>query len=253
MMNILIIEDEKPLADELSQIILSVAKDAIITAIIPSVEDGIEYFANVNDIDLIFSDIQLGDGLSFEIFNEIDNKVPVVFCTAFNQYALQAFEAMGIEYIVKPFSEEKVSNAINKFNLLKQPKNLPDFKVVLQSLKSLMPPASMPSIIIHKGDRMIPVSGEEIAFFYTRNNVVYAHTFQGKELVVNQTIDFFENKFVSFFYRANRQYLVNKKAIKSATQHFHRKIALVLTIPYDETILVGKEKVTHFLNWLTEN
>lgn len=253
-MNIVIIEDERPIAEDLSKIIVSVADGTFIKATIQSVEDGVEYFSKSPQVDLIFSDIQLGDGLSFDIFKQTDNHIPIVFCTAFNDYALQAFETMGIDYIVKPFSEEKVANAINKYRLLKQPQvKLPDINEVLRAIKTNMPPQSMPSVILHQGDKIIPLSGDDIALFCFRQRTVFAYTFKGKEFPINQKLDSLETKFTPFFYRTNRQYLVNRKAIESASQHFHRKIRISLKIPYQETILVGKENVTHFLNWLMEH
>lgn len=252
-MKILIIEDEKPLAEYLSASIQKVAPESQVLAIIPSVEEGLEYLMQTPEIDLIFSDIQLGDGTSFEIFEQVNNKVPVVFCTAFDQYTLKAFDSMGIHYILKPFSMEDVAKAIEKFRLLQpSPTPIPDFTSIIQHIREQATPVSMPSVIMYQGDQIIPVSGNDVALFYIRNNAVYAHTIQGKEWAVNQKMDALEQKFQPFFYRANRQFLVNRKAINSASQHFHRKIALSLTIDFPETILVGKEKVTDFLKWLSE-
>lgn len=250
-MKILIIEDERPLAEDLRKAILSVQPDAVITAIIPSVEEGIEYLMQPHETDLIFSDIQLGDGLSFDIFKQIENKVPVVFCTAFNHYMLEAFDTMGIDYILKPFSRDAVVKAIQKFKLLTQPQAIPDFSRLINSLAANMPPITMPSVIIHQGEKIIPISGNDIALFYIRNDSVLAYTFDKKQWPVNQKLEILEKKFIPFFYRANRQFLVNRKAVKSASQHFHRKIQVLLNIDFSDTIIVGKERVTDFLDWLS--
>lgn len=250
-MNILIIEDERPLAEDLARIIVSLGEEMVIKAILTSVEDGIEYLSRSNTIDLIFSDIQLGDGLSFEIFKHNSNRIPVIFCTAFNHYSLEAFETMGIDYILKPFSEEKIAKAIDKYRALKEQfVKTPDFGNLLNVIRSNIQPLTMPSVIMHQGDKIIPISGHDIAFFYVRNLSVYAYTMGAEELVVNHKLDVLEQKLFPFFYRANRQFLVNRKAVKSATQHFHRKIVLSLNVEFSDTILVGKEKVTDFLEWL---
>lgn len=249
-MNIVIIEDEKPLADYLSKILLDTVLDAVIKQVIPSVEEGVAYLSGAKDIDLIFSDIQLGDGLSFEIFEEMASTIPVVFCTAYDQYTLKAFDTMGIHYIIKPFSADDIARAIQKFKALK-PATVPnDLSTLIHQLKANTAPAAMPSVIIHQADKIIPLSGNDIALFYIENNIVYGYTFNGKKWPLNQKLDALEEKFLPFFYRANRQFLVNRKAVQSASQHFHRKIALVLTIDFPETILVGKEKVTDFVEWL---
>ncbi|MCD9576229.1 LytR/AlgR family response regulator transcription factor [Flavobacterium soyae] len=247
-MKIIIIEDEKPLAEDLSRTILSIMPEAVIKAVIPSVEEGIEYLSKSPDIDLIFSDIKLGDGLSFDIFKEVDNKVPVIFCTAFNQYTLEAFDSMGIDYIIKPFSNEAVAKALQKFKLL-QPKASLDFAKIISTFKT----QSMPSVIVYQGERIIPISGNNIALFYIQDNVVIAYTFDKKTWVLGPKLDILEQKFFPFFYRANRQFLINRKAVNSASQYFHRKIILTLNIDFPEKILVGKEKVTDFLEWLSQN
>ena len=252
-MNILIIEDEEPLATDLFKTILAITPTAEIKAIIPSVEEGIEYLKQAPQLDLIFADIQLGDGLSFEIFEQTKNTIPIIFCTAYNQYALQAFDTMGIDYIIKPFSKENVAKAIEKFDLLKQRVVLPDFRDIIDTLKNNIMPAEMPSVIVYQGEKIIPVSGNDIALFYIRDNTVFAYTFQKEELQVNQTLEILEKKFETFFYRANRQFLINRKSVKSASQHLHRKIEISLTLGFGEPIIVGKEKVTDFLEWLSRN
>lgn len=250
-MRILIIEDEKITAKDLSKTILSVEPDAEIVEILHSVEDALVFFKQNQNIDLIFSDIQLGDGLSFAIFTQIDNKIPVVFCTAYNDYTLQAFDVMGIDYIIKPFSKDTVTKAINKFRLLRQSEPVPDFNRLLHNLTTHFQPSIMPSIIIHQGEKIIPVSGNDIAFFYIQKKDVFAYTFQKKEWKVSDNLEALEQKFSPFFYRSNRQFLVNRKAIISASQYFHRKMVLTMNVEFTEKILVGKEKVTDFLEWLS--
>lgn len=254
-MKVVIIEDEKPTARDLAATIRQVDPDIEILAMLGSVEEAIPFLQENKDIDLIFSDIQLGDGLSFTIFENTKTDIPVVFCTAYLQYAIEAFNSAGINYIVKPFSEVEVSRALHKYQNLKQklsPAEI-DYSNVVDLLKSSLRPDKVPSVLIHVGDRIIPVDGATVAFFHIVDTAVMAHTFDGKEYVVSQQLDKLESTFAPFFFRPNRQFLINRKAVKDATVYFNRKLLVNLTIPFKDQILVGKLKVTSFLDWLSKH
>ncbi|MCU0469963.1 MAG: LytTR family DNA-binding domain-containing protein [Arcicella sp.] len=251
-MKIIIIEDEKLTAKDLARTITSVEPDAEIVAILPSVEEAIGYFKENPRADLIFSDIQLGDGLSFEIFEKVQNQTPIIFCTAFNEYALEAFKTVGIDYLLKPFSKITVTKALEKYHQLRE--NLshqsPDFSEMISLLKHQLNPTKIPSVIIQQADKIIPLNGVDIAFFYIEEDCVFAYTFDEKRHLLAQKLDTLETIFTPTFFRANRQFLVNRKAVKDATHHFNRKILINLTVSYKEQIMVGKLKVTAFLAWL---
>lgn len=251
-MNIVIIEDEKPLAVDLTRTILTVAPEAKVLKTIVSVEDAILDLPTLKNVDLIFSDIKLGDGLSFEIFTKLENTIPIVFCTAFDHYALQAFDSMGIDYILKPISKESVLKAIQKFNLLRPVLDRPyNFKNLVQDLYPNATEQRMKTVVVHYRDKIIPVSGNDIAMFVIEEDGNYAYTFSKEKWKINQSIDALENIFSPYFYRANRQFLINRSAILSASPHTHRKVSITLNIFYSKQIVVGKEKVTSFLTWLS--
>jgi two-component system, LytTR family, response regulator LytT len=251
-MKIAIIEDEKLTAKDLSRTIQGIDEDAEIVAILPSVEEATEYLLANKDIDLIFSDIQLGDGLSFEIFEKVQNQIPVVFCTAFNEYALEAFKTVGIDYLLKPFSKSSVSKALEKYNQLRERMAPPkeDLSGLMTLLKNQINPSKSSSIIMQQGDKIIPLNSDTIALFYIEDDYVFAHTFEGKKHLLSQKLDKLETQFSTTFFRANRQFLVNRKAVRDASHHFNRKIEINLTIPFSEQIIVGKLKITTFLEWL---
>jgi two-component system, LytTR family, response regulator LytT len=253
-MNIVIIEDEKITAKDLANTLLEVNPEIKIHALLHSVEEAIDFLQKNKNIDLIFSDIQLGDGLSFDVFETVHNQIPIIFCTAFNEYALQAFETSGISYILKPFSKQTVSKAIEKFKQLQTQQTPPviDYNSIIQSIQAKIIPTKLPNIIVNKGEKIIPVSGENIALFYIDQGIIKAQTFDKETLVVTHTLDELEAKFSPSFFRANRQFLLNRGSIKEASQHFNRKLLVRLNIPFNEEILVGKEKTTSFLNWLSE-
>lgn len=254
-MKIVIIEDEQRTAKDLAKTIQSVSEDVEIIEIIESVEDGKLYFETKKNIDLIFSDIQLGDGLSFEIFQGKPLQIPIIFCTAYNEYALQAFQTFGIDYILKPFSRDTIKAAIEKYKMLASKNDSmvsTDYATLFNELsQKLLHKEENNYLLIFRGDRIIPTEANKIALFSIENSIVYAIRFDEKKESTTYKLDDLEQKLYPKFFRANRQFLVNRKAVKEASQHFHRKLQIHLTISFSETILVGKEKVSSFLNWLT--
>jgi two-component system, LytTR family, response regulator LytT len=256
-MKIVIIEDEKLTAKDLSRTITSIDNDAEIVAVLYSVKEAVAYLQDNTGIDLIFSDIQLGDGLSFDIFDTINNKTPIIFCTAFNEYALKAFDTLGIDYLLKPFTKKTVEKALEKYQQLigkaapAQPQE--DYSSVMNLLKNQLNIGKIPSVIMQQGDKIIPLDGATIALFYIEDDYVFAHTFDQKRHLLSQKLDGLEKTFYPSFFRVNRQFLVSRKAIKDASHFFNRKILVNLTFPFKEQIIVGKLKITAFLEWLAQN
>jgi two-component system response regulator LytT len=252
-MNIIIIEDEVKTAKALGQLILSIKPETKILSYIQSVEGAIDYLTNNGQPDLIFMDIQLADGLSFEIFKSVEVIAPVIFCTAFDNYAIEAFKSNGIDYVLKPFSKENIEQAINKATELenffqRNKTSLPDFeqllsKVGIQTGKS--------SFLIFKNGKYLTIQTENIACFFIKNETPTIMTFDKAEFQITQSIDEV-HKLLSpnQFFRINRQYLVNFSAVREVEHYFARKLILKLTVPTEEKLLVGKEKSTPFLNWL---
>ncbi len=253
-MKIVIIEDEQVTAKDLALTIKEIEPEFEIVEILNSVEEAITYLNSHDSIDLIFSDIQLGDGLSFEIFEKTNNKIPVIFCTAYDEYALEAFKTFGIYYFLKPFTKETVQIALSKYHDLKERLQLPEennFSEIIKQLKINLNPSTTPSIIIYEGDKIIPISSSKIAYFYIDNKSTYAQTFDNKRHLISQNMEYLERSLSPLFFRANRQYLLNRKAVIDASQFFNRKIVVNLNVHCDEKIIVGKVKITPFLDWLT--
>jgi len=250
--NILIIEDEKRTANDLKRTIFAVLPEAEVLGIVGSVGDGIDFLNSHQEIDLIFSDIQLSDGLSFDIFQAIQNEIPVIFCTAFDQFALQAFQTYGIDYILKPFDESSVRKAIDKYKNLRGTPGPSDFQAVTEAIKQqLFPSKKTTSILIHQGDKLIPLSVEDVAIFFIKDEMLSAFTFSGKRYFVDKKLDSLEAELSPTFFRANRQQLIHRRAIKDVSQYFHRKLMVNLSIPFKEEVVVGKLKVTAFKEWLS--
>lgn len=252
-MKIIIIEDEIFTAEDLRDDLQAINPAIEVLAILPTVKESIQYFSKNHDYDLIFSDIQLGDGQSFEIFKQVSVAAPIIFCTAYNQYALEAFKANGIDYILKPFDKNSIVQALNKYQILKEKLQSP--AVNYENILALLKPQSnhIQSLIVHQADKIIPLSLSEIALIYLKNQVIHLHTFAGKEYHIYQTLDELEQKLNPQFYRVNRQFLVNRKAINDVSQYFGRKLLLNLSFNFPEQLTISKEKTTHFLEWLAEN
>jgi len=250
-MDIVIIEDEKLTADDLRDTIVSVRPEAHIVATIGSVKEAIAWFQAHPSPDLVFSDIQLGDGISFEIFKTIPRHMPVIFCTAYDEYALSAFKANGIDYVLKPFTKTTIAAALVKYEELKE-----SFSSKPLSYKELLPlfenrpGAGQGSVLVYQKDKILPVRMSDIALFYIEHEVTHLITNDLKTYTVSKTLEELEKLTGTGFYRANRQYLVNRVAVKDAAQYFSRKLSLSLHVPFNETITISKEKTSDFLTWL---
>lgn len=254
IMKIVIIEDEIRSAEDLAETIIKFEPTAQIVASLGSIREAIVYFQKNEKPDLIFSDIQLGDGLSFEVFKTVPISTPVIFCTAFDEYALNAFKANGIDYILKPFTKKTIANALTKYKELKNnfSQNNEIYETILNLFENRKNQQNT-SVLVYVKDKILPVKISDIALFYIENEITHIITFKEKTYSINKTLEELEKFIENNFYRANRQYLVNRKAISDASQYFARKLVVNLSIPFNERITVSKEKTTEFLNWLSGN
>jgi len=251
-MKVLIIEDEKITADDLADSIMVVRPQYQILKSTSSIKGTLKFLKTQPDIDLIFSDIQLSDGLSFEIFKKVKVLVPVIFCTAYDEYALNAFETNGIAYLLKPFTKETIEKAIEKFENLSQQK---DDKLVrlFEHLEQSKVQTSSPSVLIYQGEKIIPVKLDDVAVMQLENGIVKLHTFDHRKYAASETLEELNSFQHPDFFRVNRQHLVHRKAIKNASKYFNRKLVLNLKFPFQGEIIISKEKATPFLDWLLQS
>lgn len=251
-MKVVLIEDELLVAEDLASNLKEIQPGIEIVKILGSVKEAVVYFSNNPQPDLIFSDIQLGDGLSFEIAKAITIKVPVIFCTAFDEYALDAFRANGIEYILKPFSRVSLENVLTKFHNMQKVMagNITArYEAAMQTIAAINN-TSTTTIMIRYRERLLPFTLEKIAFFCLENEITYMYTLSGKNYAMAESLEELENRTGQVFFRVNRQYLVNRNAILDATDHFPRKLKINLTIPNANEIIVSREKKGKLLAWL---
>jgi two-component system LytT family response regulator len=250
-MKVVIIEDEVKAARELEKMLHQIDDTMDIEAVIDSVEQAIKWFGSNTHPDLIFSDIQLSDGLSFDIFRQTEIKSPVIFCTAYDEYLLNAFDTNAISYLLKPLESEKLEKAIEKFNSLKSVFTIglsgSNILGLLRGLKQNY----KSSLLVNHREKIIPVQIKEIAFFYLVNNVVQAFTLNGQKYFLSSSLDELEQSIdPSLFYRANRQFFINRSCILNVERFFARKLVVKLLVEAPETIIVSKAKATEFLQWL---
>jgi DNA-binding LytR/AlgR family response regulator len=249
-MKIVVIEDEKITADDLIENLLAVKPNYTIVKILKSISEALAFFQQQPEVDLIFSDIQLGDGLSFDIFKKVKINVPIIFCTAYNEYALEAFKANGIDYILKPFDITEIKKAIEKFELLTN-KNEVSINKLLEYLSIKQSTANNVSILVYQKDVIIPINTYDIAILQLNNGIVKLMTFNGTTYFTTQSLEEIEKLNLLFFFRANRQFILHRKVVKDVVQHFNRKLLVHLSMPFDEQIFISKEKTPAFLTWLT--
>ena len=255
-MKIAIIEDEPKIAESLKLILMEIDSSISVMKILSSVKSSVEWLrVNQSRCDLLFMDINLTDGLSFEIFNQIESNTPIVFVTAYDQYALDAFRVNGVDYILKPFDKTKIKQSLKKFKSLTRTGSNP---ISAESLQHLLEVVASKTItnkrktyLVYHQDKLIPLSVDDISWFYKSNQVTYACTISNKKYIIDDTLDKIQSEVSSEnFYRANRQFIVSKNAIENIAIYFNGRLIVNILPKPDEKILVSKAKATDFKNWL---
>jgi len=217
-MDVVIIEDEIQTAWDLGNSIHALRPDFKVIAVIDSVETGLEWFNDHEQPDIIFSDIQLGDGLAFDVLRNVQLICPVIFCTAYDDYAIQAFQNNGIDYLLKPIKEELLKKSLDKFDLLKRPlKNLYDTALLDKLVKEITGniKSYKSTFLVSYREKMIPVNIADIIFFSVINDAVELNTKNKEQYRLSYSLDYIESIVdPKIFYRANRQCLLARNAIK---------------------------------------
>lgn len=251
-MNIVIIEDERLTAEDLATTLQAYDESLTIQAKLLAVKSSIEYFKTHEAPDLIFSDIRLGDGLSFEIFKEVQVHVPVIFCTAYDEYALTAFKSNGIDYLLKPFTMASVSEAMDRFyRITKHEKQSgSDIYSKILDLFEQKNAERLNTILVHYKEKILPIETGAIAALYLENEMVHLVTFDHKVYFPGKSLEEMELILGTQFFRANRQVIINRKAVVDVSTVLSRKLIVNLKVKVDRTITVSKEKSTLFLEWL---
>lgn len=250
MINAVIIEDEKPSARRLNRMLEK--QEVNVVATLHSVEEAVQWFIGNPHPDVVFLDIQLSDGLSFEIFEKVEVKCAIIFTTAYDEYALKAFKLNSVDYLLKPIDEEELEAAIKKFetnhNANKQQFDVNQFRAILNQSQK---PAYKTRFTVQVGQHLKVLETEEINCFYSENKATYIHTNAGRSYLIDQSLEALEQDLnPDQFIRINRKSIVNYKAIKDIVSYTNSRLELKLKQTVDFPLIVSRERVKEFKDWL---
>jgi DNA-binding LytR/AlgR family response regulator len=249
MLNAVIIEDEKPALESLITTLSSITNDVQIVARLGSVRESIDFLSNPHEIDIIFSDVQLSDGLSFEIFNKSNIRVPVIFITGYDEFMLNAFEYNGIDYLLKPVDKESLSKALVKYKMLeKHFGNQHSLNKLMQYIGN----HKKKRMLVKKGMENISLRLDDVVLFYTENKIVYVLDRCGKKYLADKNLAELEEELdETTFFRANRQYIVNINFIRGFKSYEKVKLILELTqSDINHSIIISQEMAPQFREWM---
>ena len=249
-MKALIIEDETAAAINLEALLRKVEPSLQIEAVLESVGESVEWLSSHPMPDLIFMDIHLADGESFRIFDRVEIDCPIIFTTAYDQYALEAFKVNSIDYLLKPITQNDLQRALDKLHRL----SVTERRSISERVTSLAAEASKASqnvFLIQVRDRIRPLKFEEAAYFYTSDERVTVHTFSGEVLAMDKTLETLSATLPeNDFFRANRQFIVSRGVIRDISVWFGSRLALNLILDTPERIIISKARVPRFKQWL---
>jgi two-component system response regulator LytT len=251
-MNLLIVEDEIPAQQRIVKMVKDLDKTVNIIATADSIDAAVEAIQHHSDIELALMDIELADGQSFEIFKRVDIKFPVIFTTAYDEYALKAFKVNSIDYLLKPIDRNELKLAFEKFNSLTKQEHSQQLNIQ-ELIKQLKPvtPAYKNRFLIKSGTRLVSVAADEIQFLHAADKLVYMHTKQGNKFVMDQSLDeLIKLLNPEHFFQLNRQYIAAITAIKSVHNYFNGKLKIDLLGSADEEVVVSRERAPEFKTWL---
>ncbi|MBI4647371.1 MAG: response regulator transcription factor [Bacteroidia bacterium] len=254
-MKVLIIEDEFLFQLELKKMLLSIDPSIVILQTISTIKDAVHWLKHNESPELIFLDIKLADGNSFEIFEHVDVKSPIIFVTAYNDYAIKAFELNSIDYLIKPIDENKLRQSINKYNKLKN--IFFKYDDYYSTLKQVIKEANSETavyknrLLVYKGNNLIPVNTDDIAYFYSEDKVNFLISNDNQKYINNTTLESLEQQLnPKEFFRVNRTFIINIHAIKKISPYFNYKLKVEVIPDIKMDIVVSRERTQGFKEWL---
>ncbi|MBP3331292.1 MAG: response regulator transcription factor [Tidjanibacter sp.] len=248
-MRTVIIEDETAAAVNLKALLKASYPEMEVVALLESVTDAVEWF-NANPApELVFMDIHLADGNAFKIFNRITIQSPIIFTTAYDQYALEAFKVNSVDYLLKPIAADDLNRAINKLKLLGK-QELSDYSDNIAQMARTQNESH--TFLVNVRDKIVPLRSEEIAYCHTLNEHVSAYTFDNTTMPMDKTLEAIVSLLPkNSFFRANRQFIISRKAIKDISVWFGSRLAVNLIMETPERIVISKARVPEFKQWLS--
>lgn len=252
-MKILIVKDEILLAKELRKMLLSIEPSAEICGTTQSVEETVQWLKQNDTPDLVMMDIELADGQSFDIFKQVQLESPVIFTTAYDEFAIKAFKVNSIDYLLKPIKESELRVAIEKFKKTKQHQPISMLEL-LKKIEQLANQRGYRSrFLIKQGQKMVSIDISEVAYFYSENKCTFLRTNQNQKYIIDLTLDELEKELApQQFFRANRQYILSGKSIVSIHSWFNQKLKAEVNPPTEEHIIISRDKANAFKAWMGE-
>ncbi|WP_271764764.1 LytR/AlgR family response regulator transcription factor [Aquimarina algiphila] len=245
-----IVEDELAASKNLVDLLHRENPEIEIIAVLDSVKSTVRYFKEHQDFELIFMDVHLGDGICFEIFEEIELNKPIIFTTAHDQYAIETFKVNSMYYLLKPIQQKELTNAILKFKKNNYNSIQKQFDVLFENIKTKRQHYCSTFLIPNRGD-IIPIKVKDFAFFYINRGVVRGVTFLAGSYTMEKKMQELEKDLdPEVFYRVNRQFIINRDAVDKINYPFYGKIKVTVIPEIDENIIISKEKSKDFKNWL---
>ena len=254
-MRILIVEDEPLLAKQLKNILFELEPGYTVTGICYSVRQTIKQLQQLPQPDLILMDIELADGQSFEVFQQVEVISPVIFITAYDEFAIKAFKLNSIDYLLKPVSKEDIKAALQKFHRTQKRYGIPEsIQAMLSEIQKLQQQAQgyRERFLIKTGSKMISIDVEDIAYFISENGLTFLHTHHQK-YILDYTLDELQNMLSpKQFFRANRKCILNSKSVVAIRSWFNQKLVVEVKPAMEEQVIVSREKAGLFRSWLGE-
>ncbi|KAA1244451.1 LytTR family DNA-binding domain-containing protein [Aquimarina sp. RZ0] len=249
----ILVEDEIAAGKNLIDLLYLENTEIEIVEILDSVKSAIRYFRKNRDFDLVFMDVHLGDGICFEIFEKIELNTPIIFTTAYDQYAIETFKVNSLYYLLKPIRKKELIHAITKFKKNTYNGVQKEFDLLLENLKAKRKKYHSTLLIPNRGD-IIPVKVKNFAFFYIKTGIVRGITFSQESFTFDKKIQELEKELdPESFYRVNRQFIINRDAVDKINYPFYGKIKVTVTPEIDDSIIISKAKAKDFKNWLMSN
>lgn len=250
-MNVLIIEDEELLAEQLKQLLLEISPKLKVVNTLTTVQESREYLVKAHNIDLMLIDIHLNDGLSFEIFRNLEIHTPVIFCTAYDEYAIKAFELNSLDYLLKPVKKSDLKKAIDKF----ERHTIQSFRNYQALLIDGFENESYQTHFLPRyKDRLVPVHIKDICYFRAEKGISKGITDDQRELIFDLSLDALSTTLdPKSFFRASRQFIVKRDAILDVEYYFNGRLLLNMKFPPQENIIISRAKATEFKEWLVSS
>ncbi len=251
-MKVLILEDENMAAKRLTGLLQKLDAEIEVLDVLDSVKTGVKWLAE-NKADLLFFDIQLADGLSFEIFEQVEVKTPIIFTTAFDEYAIKAFKLNSVDYLLKPIDPSELENALNKFKA-QHKENSPAFNMaMIEQAMNMMAKKYKERFVVKIGEHIHTIKVEDAAYFFSQDKATFLQTKDKNRFIIDYTLEQVEQLIdPNRFFRINRKYLISLDAVKDIVTYSNSRLRLVLHQTDDMDVIVSREKVQDFKKWLDQ-